>query len=73
MVLAHGRQNLPFQKIQHQVVTKDAQPSSETGAIMVQVTGQLLVRDVIRSALRDLWILLLSTQRDTRSTKKSDR
>jgi hypothetical protein len=37
-------QNLPFQKVRHQVSTLDAQPSGETGGIMVLVTGALLVR-----------------------------
>ncbi|KAL2854402.1 hypothetical protein BJY01DRAFT_243728 [Aspergillus pseudoustus] len=34
---------LPFQKVQHQVSTLDAQPSSEQGGILVLVTGALLV------------------------------
>ncbi|EED19177.1 nuclear transport factor NTF-2, putative [Talaromyces stipitatus ATCC 10500] len=34
---------LPFQKVQHQVATLDAQPSSESGGILVLVTGALLV------------------------------
>lgn len=38
-----GIQNLPFQKVQHQVATLDAQPSNEAGGIMVMVTGALLV------------------------------
>ncbi|CAG7918484.1 unnamed protein product [Penicillium olsonii] len=33
---------LPFQKVQHQIATFDAQPSSENG-IIVLVTGALLV------------------------------
>ncbi|KAL4810453.1 hypothetical protein BDV18DRAFT_156814 [Aspergillus unguis] len=33
---------LPFQKVQHQVATLDAQPSSDNG-ILVLVTGALLV------------------------------
>ena len=36
-------QNLPFQKVQHRVDTTDAQPSGETGGIIVMVTGALLV------------------------------
>ena len=36
-------QNLPFQKVQHRVDTKDAQPSNETGGISVLVTGALMV------------------------------
>ncbi|KAL4928389.1 nuclear transport factor 2 family protein [Aspergillus undulatus] len=35
--------SLPFQKVQHQVATLDAQPSSESGGILVLVTGALLV------------------------------
>ena len=38
-------QNLPFQKVQHRVDTTDAQPSGETGGIIVMVTGALLVGD----------------------------
>lgn len=34
---------LPFNKIQHRVDTKDAQPSNESGGIMVMVTGALMV------------------------------
>ncbi|KAI9815289.1 MAG: Nuclear transport factor 2 [Pycnora praestabilis] len=34
---------LPFQKVVHQVSTLDAQPSNESGGIMVIVTGALLV------------------------------
>ncbi|KAL5002332.1 nuclear transport factor 2 [Aspergillus recurvatus] len=34
---------LPFQKVQHQVSTLDAQPSGEHGGILVLVTGALLV------------------------------
>jgi len=37
--------NLPFQKVQHRVDTTDAQPSSLEGAILVMVTGALLVDD----------------------------
>lgn len=36
-------QNLPFQKVRHQVSTTDAQPSNEAGGVMVMVTGALLV------------------------------
>jgi len=36
-------QNLPFQQVQHQIVTLDAQPSSEEGGILVLVTGALMV------------------------------
>ncbi|KAL4764345.1 nuclear transport factor 2 family protein [Aspergillus foveolatus] len=35
--------SLPFQKVQHQVSTLDAQPSGEHGGILVLVTGALLV------------------------------
>jgi len=34
---------LPFQKVRHQLATFDAQPSSESGGILVMVTGALLV------------------------------
>ncbi|KAK0513507.1 hypothetical protein JMJ35_004493 [Cladonia borealis] len=36
-------QSLPFGKIIHQVATVDAQPSNESGGIIVMVTGALLV------------------------------
>lgn len=36
-------QDLPFGKIQHRVDTKDAQPSNESGGILVMVTGALLI------------------------------
>jgi len=35
--------NLPFQKVQHQVTTLDAQPTTGDGGILVMVTGALLV------------------------------
>lgn len=36
--------NLPFQKVQHQIVTIDAQPSNpQPGPLLVAVTGRLLV------------------------------
>ncbi|KAF7169172.1 hypothetical protein CNMCM5623_001946 [Aspergillus felis] len=35
--------SLPFQKVQHQIATFDAQPSNTEGGIMVMVTGGLLV------------------------------
>jgi hypothetical protein len=38
-----GQQTLPFEKVQHQIATLDAQPSSEQGGILVMVTGALLV------------------------------
>ncbi|KEF55350.1 nuclear transport factor 2, partial [Exophiala aquamarina CBS 119918] len=37
--------NLPFQKVQHRVDTVDSQPSNEQGAILVLVTGALMVDD----------------------------
>lgn len=38
--------NLPFQKVQHKVTTRDAQPSSGTVAsLLVSVTGLLVVDD----------------------------
>ncbi|KAK5042582.1 Nuclear transport factor 2 [Exophiala sideris] len=37
--------NLPFAKVQHRVDTTDAQPSNEQGAILVLVTGALMVDD----------------------------
>ena len=36
--------SLPFQKVQHKLSTLDAQPSNESGGILVTVTGALLVR-----------------------------
>lgn len=39
------QKNLPFQKVQHKIVTLDAQPSSPTTAsLMVLVTGALELR-----------------------------
>lgn len=35
---------MPFLKVQHKVSTFDAQPSNESGGILVTVTGALLVR-----------------------------
>ncbi|RDW88910.1 nuclear transport factor 2 [Coleophoma cylindrospora] len=34
---------LPFEKVKHAVSTLDAQPSSESGGILILVTGALLV------------------------------
>jgi hypothetical protein len=34
---------LPFEKVKHQVSTLDAQPSGESGGILILVTGALLV------------------------------
>lgn len=40
-ILVLLQQNLPFQKVQHKIVTLDAQPSSPTTAsLMVLVTGK---------------------------------
>ena len=36
-------QTLPFEKVVHQVTTLDAQPSNDSGGILVMVTGALLV------------------------------
>ncbi|KAM3421165.1 NTF2-related export protein [Cercospora zeina] len=36
---------LPFNQVEHQVATLDAQPSNENGGILVIVTGALLVKD----------------------------
>lgn len=36
-------QSLPFQKVVHRIATLDAQPSNESGGILVMVTGALLV------------------------------
>ncbi|KAI4233104.1 MAG: hypothetical protein L6R40_007169 [Gallowayella cf. fulva] len=48
-ILADGsstrHQDLPFQKVQHQISTLDAQPSGAEGGIMVMVTGALKVDD----------------------------
>ena len=45
MMLAES-QGLPFQKVEHKVLTLDAQPASASvAAIIVLVTGQLLVDD----------------------------
>ncbi|EME41775.1 hypothetical protein DOTSEDRAFT_73992 [Dothistroma septosporum NZE10] len=38
-------QELPFQKVEHQVATLDAQPSNESGGILVIVSGALLVEE----------------------------
>ncbi|KAJ7674396.1 hypothetical protein B0H17DRAFT_1081888 [Mycena rosella] len=38
--------SLPFQKVQHKVTTKDAQPSSgSVASVLVSVTGMLVVDD----------------------------
>ncbi|GIZ38442.1 hypothetical protein CKM354_000185900 [Cercospora kikuchii] len=36
---------LPFQRVEHQVATLDAQPSNDGGGILVIVTGALLVEE----------------------------
>lgn len=46
------KQNLPFQKVEHKVATLDAQPSNESGGILVMVTGALLVRTLLFSNSR---------------------
>lgn len=35
--------SLPFQKVQHRISTLDAQPASESGDVLVMVTGELLI------------------------------
>ena len=52
-------QNLPFQKVRHQVSTTDAQPSNEAGGVMVMVTGALLVSR-LRAGSRVMQYLSLS-------------
>jgi len=37
--------SLPFEKVQHKVTTIDTQPSIASGALIVSVTGYLLVDD----------------------------
>jgi len=37
--------SLPFEKVKHAVSTLDAQPSGDTGGILILVTGALLVDD----------------------------
>ncbi|KAH9979775.1 putative nuclear transport factor 2 [Russula vinacea] len=37
--------SLPFQKVQHKVTTRDAQPSTAPTSLIVSVTGLLLVDD----------------------------
>ncbi|KAF7115971.1 hypothetical protein CNMCM5793_003804 [Aspergillus hiratsukae] len=41
--IAEKLTSLPFQKVQHQIATFDAQPSNTEGGILVMVTGGLLV------------------------------
>lgn len=44
---ANTGKNLPFQQIQHQTATIDAQPSADDG-ILVLVTGALMVSMLVR-------------------------
>lgn len=37
--------SLPFQKVQHRIDTTDAQPTDESGGILVLVTGALMHDD----------------------------
>jgi len=37
--------SLPFQKVNHQVASLDAQPAGSDGSIIVHVTGKLLIDD----------------------------
>ncbi|PWN98328.1 nuclear transport factor 2 [Tilletiopsis washingtonensis] len=37
--------SLPFQRVQHKVETRDAQPSGDGNALVVMVTGALMVDD----------------------------
>ncbi|KAG8525977.1 Nuclear transport factor 2 [Bacidia gigantensis] len=37
--------SLPFKSTQHKIVTSDAQPSNDSGGILVMVTGQLVIDD----------------------------
>jgi len=41
--LLTSSKSLPFEKVAHKVSTLDAQPSNETGGIIVMVTGALQV------------------------------
>ncbi|CAF9943583.1 MAG: Nuclear transport factor 2 [Alectoria fallacina] len=41
--------SLPFEKVAHKVSTLDAQPSNESGGILVMVTGALLVDEEQRA------------------------
>ncbi|KAF2673528.1 nuclear transport factor 2 [Microthyrium microscopicum] len=43
--------SLPFAKIQHRVDSLDAQPSNETGGILVMVTGALLIDEEQRAMM----------------------
>jgi hypothetical protein len=45
-------QELPFQRIEHQVATVDAQPSNESGGILVVVSGALLVSLRLRNSTK---------------------
>ena len=39
------QQGLPFQKVQHKVETRDAQPTGDGNSLVVLVTGMLVVDD----------------------------
>lgn len=47
MFLSRRQQSLPFQKVQHQVVTIDSQPTTAVSpnGILVSVSGNLLIDD----------------------------
>ncbi|KAK3690781.1 Nuclear transport factor 2 [Vermiconidia calcicola] len=45
MAIVDKLKNLPFQKVEHQVATIDAQPSNPSGGIVVIVSGALLVEE----------------------------
>lgn len=49
------KQNLDFKKVVHRVSTLDAQPSNETGGILVLVTGALLVQQPSNIRSRTSW------------------
>ncbi len=57
-------QNLPFQKVAHEVIQTDAQPTGADGSsLVVLVIGKLLVRIPSLSLSRSLFRLLLSSLR----------
>lgn len=59
--------SLPFTTVQHRVTTLDAQPASQTEAAMiVLVTGQLIVSD---SYLCSLQLILISIKDGRRSQR----
>lgn len=61
-------QSLPFQKVEHQVATLDAQPSNPQGGIMVVVSGALLVRTCARrqSQIGRFLIFLIQVEEERR-------